>query len=350
MAATTTQPFIFSQLPPELLLNIFEHAAAGDQKTARQLTLVSSWIRPWIEPLLYHTVVLSSAPALRSFVYALEQKPAQIAHHVKNLGIFALGPMESIQHVLNACTAVDSLACGFTLANTKQLLPHLTETLAETTDSSDIHAPQDFPKEQHLLGMACRDGWDTSAVSPAVTHLRVHLPSQPNTVAPFARPSPGMEEAPGWDVLSNLQALTHLAVVYRPSQSYPTKSLFTDLQKLVLPPQSEDQAKPNNTRPNLELILVQVVGLASSQRAAVERVNSEALMAGGSSLRIVAERAPSSATVQWEESVRTGKSVWQDAESVVKERIAKEAKRESGKQTASQNGEQSHVIISTTVY
>ena len=92
------------------------------------------------------------------------------------------------------------------------------------------------------------------------------------------------------------------------------------------------------------------MGLASSQRAAVERVNSEALMAGGSSLRIVAERAPSSATVQWEESVRTGKSVWQDAESVVKERIAKEAKRESGKQTASQNSEQSHVIISTTVH
>ncbi|KAK7692741.1 hypothetical protein QCA50_004374 [Cerrena zonata] len=337
------QPFIFSQLPPELLLNIFEHAAVGDMKTARQLTLVSSWIRHWIEPLLYHTVVLSTAPALRSFVYALEQKPSQFAHHVKNLGIFALGPMESIEHVLHACTAVDSLACGFTLANTAQLqTPH-----PETSD----HAP-DFPKEQHLLGIACRDGWDTSAVSPAVTHLRVHLPSQPNAVAPFARPYPGTEDALGWGVLSSLQALTHLAVVYRPSQAYPTKSLFTDLQHLILPRQSEDEAKPKpNQRPRLQLILVQVVGLASSQRVAVERLNSEALMAGGSSLKIVAERAPSSATVQWEESVRSGKSVWQDAEGVVKERVAKEAaRREAGKQSTPKTCERDHTLISTTVY
>lgn len=359
MVATTTQPFIFSRLPPELLLNVFEHAAIGDMKTARQLTLVSSWLRHWIEPLLYHTVVLSTAPALRSFVYALSQKPSPFAHHVKNLGIFALGPMESIEHVLNACTAVDSLACGFTIAHTKQLHGIQTHPHADTPSLSQIHAPHaDFPKEQHLLGIACRDGWDTSAVSPAVTHLRVHLPSQPNAVAPFARSYPGIDDALGWDVLSNLRALTHLAIVYRPSQAYPTKALFSDLQQLVLPRQSEDEAKPdpnpytsnNSTRPNLELILVQVVGLASSQRAAVERVNMEALTAGGSSLKIVAERAPSSATAQWEESVRSGKSVWHDAEGIVKDRIAKAAKREAGKEAAPRNCERDHALISTTVY
>ncbi|CAL1706914.1 unnamed protein product [Somion occarium] len=313
MSCTTTQPFIFSQLPTELLREIFEYAAC-DTKMALQLSLVSPWARHWIEPFLYHTVVLSTAPALRSFVYALEQKQPAFAHdRVKHLGIFAHGPIQAIEHVLDACTGIDSLACGFTLASSKQLYLHGT-----------IQAP-DCPKEQHLLGLACRDGWDTTVVGPAVTRLRVHLSSSPNALPPFALPSDDADKAVGWDVLSNLQALTHLAVVYRPSQSYPITALFVDLQHLLHPTYLDKTIE--RAHPEIQLILVQVVGLPSAQMSAVGTLNTAALEAGGSSLKIVAERAPSSPVVQWEDSARTGKSVWQGAEEVVKDRVTQEAKR-----------------------
>ncbi|KAI0076107.1 hypothetical protein K474DRAFT_1295357 [Panus rudis PR-1116 ss-1] len=314
-------PFVFSQLPPELLREVFEHAAQSDTKTALALSLVSSWTRQWVEPLLYHTVVLSTAPALRSFANALSHKPSTFAHdRVKNLGIFAQGPVQSIEQVLDACTGVDSLACGFTVASTKQLQSH-----------PAIQSP-DCPKEQHLLGMACRDGWDPTIVAPSVTHLRVHLPSSPNARLPIHRSNSSNEEqeVTGWDVLSNLPALTHLAIVYRPSKDYPIDSIFLDLQHLLeAPPQSSSSSDHTaedspNSKPDIHLILVQVAGLPSAQSSAVKTLNDAALEAGGESLRIVAERAPSSAVVQWEEAVREGKSVWQDAEEVVKKRMSKE--------------------------
>ena len=64
-------PFVFSNLPVELVRDIFEHAAVSDRATARNLALVSSAVRHWTDPILYHTVVLSSARTLRAFVAVL---------------------------------------------------------------------------------------------------------------------------------------------------------------------------------------------------------------------------------------------------------------------------------------
>ena len=97
--ATTTyvqHPFIFAQLPSELIRQIFEHAAALDTRTALSLSLVASWVHNLAQPYLYHTVILSTARAVTSFTAALTSKPASFAPtHVKHLGILALGPMDA---------------------------------------------------------------------------------------------------------------------------------------------------------------------------------------------------------------------------------------------------------------
>ena len=72
----------------------------------------------------------------------------------------------------------------------------------------------------------------------------------------------------------------------------------------------------------LACVLVQVLGPRAAAAAAVEALNAAVLAAGGDALRIVAERAPSSAVCQWEDAVRGGGGVWDGAEAVVRSRLA----------------------------
>jgi len=294
-------PLVFSNLPVELLRDIFEHAASSDHATARSLSLVSSAVRHWTDPALFHTVVLSSTRALRSFLDALATRPADFPQtRVKHLGIFALGPVQTIDRVLAACRGVQSLACGFSLPSYKHV-----------QGCATVQA-LDAPREQHLLGVSGRDGWDASLVGPSVTHLRVHLSSILNE---------GSERG-GWDRLAQLTNITHLAVVYRPSADKPASALFSDLERLLSPQRTPDTG---NKSPSLQLILVQVLGTSSGAfpaDEAIAEVNAAAVATGGSALRIVAERAPLSAGRQWEDSVRGGRGVWEKAEEVVKTRLA----------------------------
>ena len=102
-----TAPFVFSNLPVELVRDILEHAAHSDRATARSLTLVSSAVKQWTDPILYDTVVLSTARSLRSFIAAIANKPSEFVRtRVRNLGIFTLGPVQSIDRVLAACAGV----------------------------------------------------------------------------------------------------------------------------------------------------------------------------------------------------------------------------------------------------
>ncbi|PSR81160.1 hypothetical protein PHLCEN_2v6495 [Hermanssonia centrifuga] len=304
---------VFAGLPTELLCEVFEHAAVADKSTALALSLVSSWTRQLVDPLLFRTVALSTSHAVEAFVFALSKKPDAFANsHVKHLGIFALGPVEAIDKVLDACKGVDSLACGFSLPGYKHL------------HGCDTMQALEAPKEQHLLGLSCRDGWDIGLVVPTVTHLRIHvsspqtfrsppaLPGNPNHVVPSGSPS--------WDSLSYLPALTHLAVVYQPSKSCPATSILAPLQNLLAPSGGHpDDAAP---RPRLALVLIQVTGTRSSTASAVKALNNAAMAQGGDALRIVAERAPSSAVSQWEQAVRGGRGVWENAEMMVHQRLA----------------------------
>ncbi|KAI0743912.1 hypothetical protein C8Q80DRAFT_1220728 [Daedaleopsis nitida] len=301
-------PFVFSNLPVELVRDILEHAAHSDRATARNLTLVSSSVRYWTDPILYHTVILSSARSLRAFAAAIANKPADFVRtRVHNLGIFTVGPIQSIDRVLSACAGVQSLACGFSLPSYQQA--HGPAALQALTK----------PREQHFLGTACRDGWDASLVGTTVTHLRIHLSSFDSSRpdCPFAF-SDGAGAEAGWARLKALPTLTHLAIVYRPSGVTAPAAIIPHIARLF-PSVHHDDALPQ-----LQLVLVQVVGArkdASFATEAVKTLNAAAIAAGGPALRVVVEHAPLSAAKQWEDAVRGGQSVWDAAEAVVQSRL-----------------------------
>ena len=110
-------PLVFSRLPAELLYEIFGHAArSGDKKTILSLSRVSSWLRRYVEPCLYHTVYLCTTRNLIAFADTLDMKPPSFAaKHVRNLCISAKGPIETIDRTLAACTGVESLMFGFSM-------------------------------------------------------------------------------------------------------------------------------------------------------------------------------------------------------------------------------------------
>lgn len=315
---------LFAALPVELVYEIFEHAAAADTATALALSLVSSWVNHLVEPMLYHTVVLSTARAVTAFHTTLSSKPpAFSAAHVKHLGIFAPGPVETIDKVLDVCNGVDSLACGFSMPSYKQVHETASDVLQSVEQNQNL-------KEQHLLGLSCRDGWDVSLVSPSVTHLRVHVTSPQRPWLPLPGANTTLESS-SWD-LSYLPSLTHLAIVYRPPASQPLEPILVPLQRLLGPDQTSatpvSEADPAGAdvtvirEAKLSVVLIQVTGTKASQARAVAALNNAALAMGGNALRIVAEAAPLSAMSQWEKSVRTGKGVWDDAEEEVGKRLA----------------------------
>ncbi|EJF65399.1 hypothetical protein DICSQDRAFT_99203 [Dichomitus squalens LYAD-421 SS1] len=291
-------PSIFSNLPVELIRDIFEHAAHSDRATARSLALVSSAVRHWTDPILYHTVVLSSTRSLRAFVDAISSRPSDFVRtRVRNLGIFTLGPIPSIHRILSACAGAQNVACGFPL-------PAYKVSQGDSALQGLTH-----PREQHLLGVACRDGWDASLVNRTVTHLRIQLPSFDSSHS-------------GWDRLEALPALTHLAVVYRPTGAVPPAAIVPHLAGLL---PSSLSPKGEGGLPALQLILVQVVGArkdASFAAEAVAALNAAAVSASGRALRIVAEHAPLSVVRQWEDAVKGGQSMWESAEAVVRSRLA----------------------------
>ncbi|TBU33909.1 hypothetical protein BD309DRAFT_955150 [Dichomitus squalens] len=305
-------PSVFSNLPVELVRDIFEHAAHSDRATARSLALVSSAVRHWTNPILYYTVILSSTRSLRAFADAISSKPSDFVRtRVRNLGIFTLGPIPSIHRILSACAGAQNVACGFPL-------PAYKLSQGDSALQGLTH-----PREQHLLGVACRDGWDASLVNRTVTHLRIQLPSFDSSRPdrPFAF-SDGAGPESGWDRLEALPALTHLAVVYRPTGAVPPAAIVPHLAGLL---PSSLSPKGEGGLPALQLILVQVVGArkdASFAAEAVAALNAAAVSASRRALRIVAEHAPLSVVRQWEDAVKGGQSMWESAEAVVRSRLA----------------------------
>jgi hypothetical protein len=313
---------LFASLPPEIVLVIFEQAAASSVAIALSLSLVSTWVHSLTEPFLYHTVIISTARALASFRSTLATKPHSFAStRVKHLGIFAPGPVETIDAVLQLCKGVDSLACGFSIPAYKEL--------QDPQVLSSFHR-QSSIKEQHLLGLSCRDGWDVSFVSPSVTHLRVHItsPQRPWFAAPGAGANTTLE-ASSWD-LSYLPNLTHLGIVWKPSKGQNVEDVLVPLTRLLGEsephPEEPDQGDELLYRPSgrLSVILIQILGTRSSQAAAVKTINEAALKQGSRTTRIVAEPAPLSAVSQWEDNVRSGgnsRGVWAYAEQEVMRRL-----------------------------
>ncbi|KZT28966.1 hypothetical protein NEOLEDRAFT_1057366 [Neolentinus lepideus HHB14362 ss-1] len=271
MELTTKRPFDF---PPEILRDVFELAAEDHRVTALSLQLVSSWVRQWTDPIIYHTVVLETNKALSSFLSAISRKSTDfIEMRVKHLGIFAMGPIHHIDKVISACSGVKSLACGFPLPGYARIGG------AKTVKSIE-------PREQHLLGVSCRDGWDPSLIGASVTHLRIHITG--NTMDPehFSR-------------LRKLKSLSHLAIVYRRGTS-DAAVVVADMRSLV-------------DTLGLELVLIQIAGSGNTAHEnEVKELNWLAESPKGD-IRLVAEKAPISTVREWEWASRSGSGIWDRA-------------------------------------
>ncbi|KAJ4483372.1 hypothetical protein J3R30DRAFT_3367073 [Lentinula aciculospora] len=170
----------FADLPIELIREILDFAAFSCHKTSLNLTLVSPTFRIWILPILYSTVVLRTASAVKSFLHALSfpyttnsslLPPVPLTQHVKHLAIFALGPLQSIEKIITSCSNVQTLACGFSLTSYASINPKLpTATIIEIPSQTQI-------RERHLLGLSCRDSIPFSLLSRDTTHLHAQISS-----------------------------------------------------------------------------------------------------------------------------------------------------------------------------
>ncbi|KAH7916505.1 hypothetical protein BJ138DRAFT_1139222 [Hygrophoropsis aurantiaca] len=284
-------PSHFALLPSELILSIFGFAAT-DRPTACALSLVSTWVHAHVEPILYHTVTLSSTKSLTAFLTTISAKPDNFAlQRVKHLGIMALGPIESIEEALSRCTGVTSLACGFSVPS----YVHCARGVP-IPDASPYKLAVS-PTEQHLLGrLTCRDGIDMSIISPAVTRLRIQITSETTSQS--------------LSHLLELHKLTHLAVIYRNDiiggLSHVREMLYPILEK-----------------GQLKVLLLQVAGAGNEKHLKqIEEWNATATISNFSNStkihdwRIVAEKAPRSPLQQW----RNG-DLWDCAERIVRSRI-----------------------------
>lgn len=263
-------------LPLELLQDIFELAACSDVSVASRLSTVCRTTHRWTEPLLFHTVILETPRALKAFLNAISDKPAGfVSARVKHLGIFTPGPSKAIARVLQLCAGVTSLACGVPLPPNIQL-----------------PANPLVSREQHLLGLSCRQDWDASALDPSVTHLRVHLTRSDWTPERLAQ-------------LRRLSSLTHMAVICRqsPNALDDVLPILQDILEHV---------------PSLDILLVQVTGRPKrGTKSLVEELNT---LASSKEPRLVAETAPFSVVRQWEDASRGTGGIWADAEVQVAKR------------------------------
>ncbi|KAF9044561.1 hypothetical protein BDZ89DRAFT_1059043 [Hymenopellis radicata] len=274
----------FPDMPLDLLREIFEFA----------LTLVSSFARHWTLPIIYRNVVLSSSRAVTSFLDAISDCTRSsltpfvpLCRRVKNLGIFALGPMPSIQRIISCCTDMQSLACGFSLHSYSH---HI------ALQHSPIHPSHTSgPLEKHLLSSACRDGIPFSLISSNTTHLHLQISIDvlPSVTA----------------VLDHLPQLTHLAL------SVPTNSSASlEIIQMAL-------AGLLDTSSELQVLYMQVMGSRNVEVVeSLEAWNTSRMEGekGQTSDRLVISKAPISVVKQWGETA--GGGLWEEAEREIQSR------------------------------
>ncbi|KAK0484363.1 hypothetical protein EDD18DRAFT_1197134 [Armillaria luteobubalina] len=238
----------FPAVPIDILRHIFEFASASSVATGLSLTLVSTHVRHWTLPIMYKNVVLSSSRGL------------------KNLGIFALGPLPSIEKIISMCDNVESLACGFSLHT--YLLSHHHTLLSH------------IACEKHFLGPSCRDGVPFHLISPQTT--RVHVQLSLEDIHFIA------------EIHNYVSAITHLAVSI-PLNSERSVEIIDSAISVLL----------DSRNVSLEVLLIQVMGSKGSEIAEDinARSNARIQLAGDrDGFRLLVIRAPASVVQQWGKS------------------------------------------------
>ncbi|KAF8909188.1 hypothetical protein CPB85DRAFT_754871 [Mucidula mucida] len=119
----------FPDIPTDIARLILETAAWKDDKTAYTLVFVSKVVRQWIDPILYHSVTLSTSKQLAAFRDSIISRcdAAFFSRAVKRhcIGDLSIGTLETRHHsaaniwtwmraALEACTGVERLAIWLT--------------------------------------------------------------------------------------------------------------------------------------------------------------------------------------------------------------------------------------------
>ncbi|KAK0454676.1 hypothetical protein EV421DRAFT_1729829 [Armillaria borealis] len=272
----------FPGVPIDILRQIFELASTSSAATGLSLTLVSTHVRHWTLPIIYGNVVLSSSRAVTLFLETIASSGAPslapvvpLCSRVKNLGVFALGPLPTIEKIISMCGNVESLACGFSLH--AYLLSHHHTLLSHVAC------------EKHFLGPSCRDGIPFLLISPQTTHVHVQL---------------SLED---FHFIAGIHNITHLAISIPLNSKRSVEIIDSTISALL-----------DSSDVSLEVLLIQVMGSKGSEIAEDINARNKAriqLAGGRDGFRLLAIRAPSSVVQQWGKSVTSSVDLWENAES-----------------------------------
>ncbi|KAF9030081.1 hypothetical protein BDZ89DRAFT_1159476 [Hymenopellis radicata] len=124
--------FPFPDLPVDIARNILETAAIISWRDASRLVLVSKAVRAWIDPILYHTILIYFADGCATFANTIRSRndPSFFARHVKRLCVHDdIYNAQDLRCLLDVLTGLHCLAWW---CDTNNLLPYINTSLAST--------------------------------------------------------------------------------------------------------------------------------------------------------------------------------------------------------------------------
>ncbi|KAJ6546612.1 hypothetical protein B0H10DRAFT_2130982 [Mycena sp. CBHHK59/15] len=174
-------------LPVELERDIFELAAWLHPETIQTLILVAKRVCIWIEPLLYHVVLLRGGGDSERLLRMMDSKPPEfLREHVRHLALSSTISRSDVKRILSMCTNITDLALwtGDTypdllsemgrLNNLAQLSINLYEVFGRNQSPSPVQFEQ--PAFSHLTHLDIFSTlpevlWPVFGKIPHLTHL-----------------------------------------------------------------------------------------------------------------------------------------------------------------------------------
>ncbi|RXW17601.1 hypothetical protein EST38_g8252 [Candolleomyces aberdarensis] len=210
MSTSLMEIFRFSDLPEDLCRLVLELVAELDPETGRSCALVSRKVNAWIEPVLFHTLIIQSASQLESLRRIVEdanhgnssstKSPDFFANHVKVVAIITLNSdAANILSVLKACRNVEILVLwsnpnklDMGAASPSGILGKELRDLRDFMTSPEL-SPRRISMFHHIL--STDEAHFSHPIFQNVTHLELVR----------------VDSKAGWDTLQSLPCLTHVS-------------------------------------------------------------------------------------------------------------------------------------------
>ncbi|KAI0375804.1 hypothetical protein BV20DRAFT_17425 [Pilatotrama ljubarskyi] len=188
---------VFPDLPPEIIIQIFEATACASHEGARTISLVCSWARKIALPYLFETVVHRSKPSFsvtlssgdRRFHRARPSVPLRWGHLVRNLWTESSGVSHpsAEEEIFRACPNLENLALmSSSLRTLLQAIQAQSRSTALQNGDLPSASKDTFLRRLHsitlvthtfrydwhfLVGARLQDG---SQLLHNITYLRIH--------------------------------------------------------------------------------------------------------------------------------------------------------------------------------